>query len=42
MNTALSRAQRRLVVVCDAEFWESRDGELIGEVVRAGRRMEEG
>ncbi|MDO5861588.1 MAG: AAA domain-containing protein [Thermoplasmata archaeon] len=41
MNTALSRAQRRLVVVCDAEFWESREGELIGEVVRAGRRMED-
>ncbi len=29
INTAVSRAKRRLVVVCDREFWSSRDDELI-------------
>ncbi|MDO5852688.1 MAG: AAA domain-containing protein [Thermoplasmata archaeon] len=36
MNTAVSRAKRRLVVVCDSEFWASREDELIGAVVREG------
>ena len=35
MNTALSRAKRRLVLVCDAEFWASRNGEHVGDVVRS-------
>ena len=33
INTAISRAKRRLVIVCDAEFWKSRKGDLIGELV---------
>lgn len=37
INTAVSRAKRRLVVVCDAGFWASRDGELIGDLVREAR-----
>lgn len=34
MNTALSRAKKRLVLVCDAEFWASRQNELVGDIVR--------
>ena len=33
INTAISRAKKRLVIVCDAEFWKSRKGDLIGELV---------
>ena len=34
INTALSRAKRRLVLVCDTEFWRGQEGELIGDIVR--------
>ncbi len=29
INTAVSRAKKRLVIVCDRAFWSQRDGELI-------------
>lgn len=29
INTAVSRAKKRLVIVCDMKFWSQRDGELI-------------
>ncbi len=32
VNTAVSRARRRLVLVCDKEFWTSRGNELIGRI----------
>ena len=35
INTAVSRAKRRLVVVCDRRFWSAREGELIGGLVGA-------
>ena len=38
MNTALSRAKKRLVLVCDVDFWASRQDELIGEIVRSNVR----
>ena len=34
INTAVSRAKRRLVIVCDVEHWGGREGELIGVLVR--------
>lgn len=34
INTAVSRAKRRLVIVCDREFWMEKDGELIGGLLR--------
>ncbi len=37
INTALSRAKRELVIVCDTEYWLGRDGELIGDLVRAAK-----
>ena len=33
INTAVSRAKRRLVVVCERDFWLSRSEELIGGLV---------
>ena len=35
INTALSRAKKELVIVCDTEYWLGRDGELIGDLVRS-------
>ncbi|MBR4226543.1 MAG: AAA family ATPase [Candidatus Methanomethylophilaceae archaeon] len=32
INTAVSRAKRRLVLVCDRSFWISREDELIGKI----------
>lgn len=34
INTAVSRAKRRLVVVCDRGFWMGREDELIGGILR--------
>ena len=34
VNTAVSRAKRRLVIVCDRGFWTSREDELIGGILR--------
>ena len=33
VNTAVSRAKRRLIVVCDRGFWSSRKDELIGGIL---------
>ena len=38
INTAVSRAKRRLVIVCDTQYWMSEEGELIGDLVRANIR----
>lgn len=35
INTAVSRAKRELMLVCDAEFWASQKEQLIGELVRS-------
>lgn len=32
INTAVSRAKKRLVIVCDKEFWTGKEGELIGKL----------
>jgi len=32
INTAVSRAKRRLILVCDREFWMSKGDELIGRI----------
>ena len=34
INTAVSRAKRRLILVCDREFWLQREDELIGGILR--------
>lgn len=42
INTAVSRAKSRLVVVCDENLWTSMKGELIGELVLEARRQRQG
>ena len=37
INTAISRAKRKLVIVCDTDYWASADGELIGDLIKVGR-----
>ena len=34
INTAGSRAKKRLVIVCDREFWTGKEGEMIGKMVK--------
>ena len=36
INTAVSRARKRLVVVCDREFWMAREDELISGLIGEG------
>lgn len=35
VNTAVSRAKRTLVIVCDRSFWESRPNQLISQLIAA-------
>lgn len=35
INTAVSRAKRTLVIVCDRSFWESRPNQLISQLIAA-------
>ena len=34
INTALSRAKKRLIIVCDRDHWAAQQDELLGEIVR--------
>ena len=34
INTALSRAKKRLIIVCDVDYWEDKRDELLGDIVR--------
>ena len=38
INTALSRAKKRLVVVCDTEYWAAKPNELIGKIVQSYKK----
>lgn len=33
INTAVSRAKKRLIIVCDAKYWQTQDGQLIKDLV---------
>lgn len=37
INTALSRAKKRLIIVCDADYWADKRDELLGDIVRNNR-----
>lgn len=34
LNTALSRAKKKLVIVCDRDYWSPKQNELLGELCR--------
>lgn len=40
INTAVSRARKRLILVCDAAYWQSQPGQLIGKIVSASRELD--
>ncbi len=42
INTAVSRAKRRLIIVCDREFWISKDGELLAGLIRNSEELSGG
>ncbi len=42
INTAVSRAKRKLVLVCDTDYWTSIEGELIGDLIQVSRASKQG
>ena len=40
INTAVSRAKRRLILVCDAEYWGMQHTQLIGQLLRVAERYD--
>ncbi|MBC5772800.1 AAA family ATPase [Pontibacter sp. KCTC 32443] len=39
VNTAVSRAQKQLIIVCDKEFWSGQSGQLITDLIAAGNPL---
>ena len=33
INTAVSRAKKQLIIVCDAKYWQTQEGQLIKDLV---------
>lgn len=40
LNSAISRAKRQLVIVCDTQVWSNRSKQMITELVNVGERIE--
>ncbi len=39
VNTAVSRARKELIIVCDTDYWKSQDDQLISDLLRSGREL---
>lgn len=39
VNTAISRAKRRLIIVCDKEYWIRQRGQLITDLIKNGKEV---
>jgi ATP-dependent exoDNAse (exonuclease V) alpha subunit len=39
INTAVSRARKNLIVVCDARYWEKMAYQLIGQLLREAKSI---
>ncbi len=39
INTAVSRAKKKLIIVCDAAYWEVKTNQLIGKLLEVGTRI---
>lgn len=39
INTAVSRAKKQLIIVCDKNYWLNQDGQLITELLRSGEEV---
>ncbi|AGY53010.1 hypothetical protein BRDCF_p383 [Bacteroidales bacterium CF] len=40
VNTAVSRARRKLIIVCDKNYWIGQNGQLITELINCGQEIE--
>lgn len=40
INTAVSRAKKRLILVCDYHYWRAQHSQLIGQLVNGAQRIE--
>ena len=39
INTAVSRAKKKLILVCDYEYWSEQSNELIGKLLQISRSI---
>ncbi|QWT88454.1 ATP-binding domain-containing protein [Chryseobacterium sp. PCH239] len=39
VNTAVSRAKRNLIVVCDKNYWAVQSGQLVTELINCGKEI---
>jgi len=39
VNTAVSRARKRLFIVCDTNYWKRQTGQLITDLIRVGKEI---
>lgn len=39
INTAVSRAKKELVIVCDVEYWKKQNEQLIGKLIKIGKEI---
>ena len=40
INTAVSRAKKKLVIVCDANYWKTQQEQLIGKLISIGKEIQ--
>lgn len=38
INTAISRAKKKLVIVCDVDYWSAKPNELLGKIVLSAKK----
>ena len=41
VNTAVSRAKKQLIIVCDKDYWMNQNGQLITDLLRNGTEIQE-
>ena len=39
INTAVSRAKKKLIIVCDAEYWKPMEKQLIGKLLSVAEEI---
>lgn len=39
VNTAVSRAKKNLIIVCDKKYWIAQTGQLVGEIISCGKEI---
>lgn len=39
INTAVSRAKKKLILVCDVDYWQTQDNQLIGKLLSVAEEM---